>query len=74
MFESTADVMKRHNLSLQSKKEVFDSEKGKEFFNGMFIFIASFSIFKTDAGNDSMKLQNGILRCLISSFFANLKE
>ena len=41
VFESTADVMKRHNLSLQSKKEVFDSDKGKEFFSGMSVFVAS---------------------------------
>ena len=39
VFEATTSVMKKHNLSLNNKKEVFESEKGKEYFNGKLFFI-----------------------------------
>ena len=34
VFESATLVMKKHNLTLNNKKEIFESEKGKQYFNG----------------------------------------
>ena len=33
VLESASTAIKKHNLSLNTKKEVFESDKGKEFFN-----------------------------------------
>jgi len=67
VFESAASTMKKHSLSLSNKKEIFESEEGKQYFNGLKEILAVACRIKVSIENSAIAKSSDDLKNLLKS-------